>query len=116
MTTRQAAIIIKESIREAAMASGLKPSTVHNPQGSDFAAVEARNHAVRLAYAQGVHADALADGFVRSGRTIRNALARQSAPGECSRCGCTDPVECRERCGFAPAARDFADIDATSLV
>ena len=116
MTTSQSAIIIRESIREAAKASGCKPSHVHNPLRSDFAGVEARNHAIRLAYAQGVHPEALADGFARSGRTIRDAIARCPAPGECPRCGCADPAECRDRCGSAPAVREFADIDGTSLV
>lgn len=116
MTTNQAAIIIRESIREAANAAGLKPSRVHNPRHDDFAAVKARNHAIRLAYAQGVHPEALADGFVRSRRTIRDAIARRPAPGECPRCGCTDPAECHDRCGSAPAVREFADIDGTSLV
>jgi len=116
MTTNQTAIIIKESIREAAKAAGLKPSIVHNPHRHEFAAVEARNHAIRLAYAQGAHPKALADGFVRSDRTIRDVIARCPAPGECPRCGCTDPAECRDRCGFAPASREFADVDAASLV
>jgi len=116
MTTTQAAIIIRESIREAAKAAGLKPSTVHDPHCHDFAAVAARNHAIRLAYAQGVHPEALADGFVRSPRTIRDAIARLPAPGECLRCGCTDPAECRDRCGLFPDAREFADVDAASLV
>jgi hypothetical protein len=116
MTTNQSAIIIRECIREAAKAAGLKPSIVHNPHRHDFAGVEARNHAIRLAYAQGVHSDALADGFVRSGRTIRDAIARRAAPGECSRCGCIDPAECRDRCGSAPGARESADIDGASLV
>lgn len=116
MTTNQTAIIIRECIREAAKAAGLKPSIVHNPHRHDFAGVEARNHAIRLACAQGVHSDALADGFVRSGRTIRDAIARRATAGECLRCGCTDPAECRDRCGSAPAVREFADIDGTSLV
>ena len=116
MTTSQSAIIIRESIREAARAAGLKPSHVHNPLRSDFAGVEARNHAIRLAYAQGVHPKALADGFARSGRTIRDAIGLCPAPGECPRCGCTDPAECRDRCGSAPAVREFTDIDGTSLV
>ena len=116
MTTNQTAIIIKESIREAAKAAGLKPSIVHNPHRHDFAGVDARNHAIRLAYAQGVHPKALADGFVRSDRTIRDALARCPAPGECPRCGCADPTECRDRCGSAPVGREFADVDAASLV
>lgn len=112
MTTSQSAIII----REAAKGAGLEPSRVHNPRHDDFAAVLARNHAIRLAYAQGVHPEALADGFARSGRTIRDAIARCPAPGECPRCGCTDPAECRDRCGSAQAVREFADIDGTSLV
>ena len=116
MTTSQSAIIIRESIREAARAAGLKPSRVHNPPRNDFAGVEARNHAIRLAYAQGVHHKALADGFARSGRTIRDAIGLCPAPGECPRCGCTDPAECRDRCGSAQAVREFADIDGTSLV
>ena len=116
MTITQAAIIIRESIREAAKAAGLKPSTVHNPNCHDFAAVHARNYAIRLAYAQGVHEDALADGFVRSNRTIRDAIARRPAPSECPRCGCADPAECRDRCGSAPVGREFADVDAASLV
>ena len=116
MTTSQSAIIIRESIREAAKAAGCKPSRAHNPRHDDFAGVEACNHAIRLAYAQGVHPEALADGFARSGRTIRDAIARCPAPGECPRCGCTDPAECRDRCGDAPAAREFADIDGASLV
>jgi hypothetical protein len=116
MTTNQAAIIIKEAIREAAKAAGLKPSVVHNPHRHDFAGVEARNHAIRLAYAQGVAADALAEGFVRNGRTIRDALGRRAALGECPRCGCTNPAECRDRCGSAPAVRESADIDGASLV
>ena len=116
MTTSQSAIIIRESIREAAKAAGLKPSRVHNPLRNDFAGVDARNHAIRLAYAQGVHPKALADGFARSGRTIRDAIARRPAPGECPRCGCADPAECRDRCEDAPAGREFADIDGASLV
>lgn len=116
MTTSQSAIIIRESIREAARAAGLKPSNVHNPLRNDFAGVDARNHAIRLAYAQGVHPEALADGFARSGRTIRDAIARCPSPGECPRCGCADPAECRDRCGDAPAGREFADIDGASLV
>ena len=94
MTTNQAAIIIKESILEAAKAAGLKPSIVYNPHHHNFAGVEARNHAIRLAYAQGVAAEVLAEWFVRSGRTIRDAIARRAAPGECPRCGCTNPAEC----------------------
>ena len=116
MTTNQAAIIIREAIREAAKAAACKPSRVHNPRHDDFAAVEARNHALRLAHRQGVHIDALADGFIRSRRTIRDVIARCPAPGECPRCGCTDPTECRDRCGAAPAGREFADIDGASLV
>jgi hypothetical protein len=116
MTTNQSAIIIRESIREAAKAAGLKPSTVHNPRCDDFAGVAARNHALQLAYRQGVHIDALADGFARSRRTIRDAIARRQAPGECPRCGCTDLAECRDRCGSAPVEREFADVDGTSFV
>ena len=115
MTTTQAAIIIRESIHEAAKAAGLKPSIVYNPQRHNFAGVEARDHAIRLAHAQGVAAEVLAEWFVRNGCTIRDALARRASPGECLRCGCTDPAECRDRCGSAPAVRDFADIDGTSL-
>jgi hypothetical protein len=116
MTTNQTAIIIKESIREAAKAAGLKPSAVHDPHLHDYAACAARNHAIRLAYAQGVHPKALADGFVRSDRTIRDAIARCPALGECLRCGCTDPAECRDRCGLFPDIREAADVDAGSLV
>ena len=116
MTTSQSAIIIRESIRETARAAGLKPSHVHNPSRNDLGAVEARNHAIRLAYAQGVHHKALADGFARSGRTIRGAIARRPVTEECPRCGCTDPDECRDRCGDALAGREFADINGASLV
>ena len=116
MTTTQVAFIIRECIREAAKAAGLKPSAVHDPHRHDHAACAARNHAIRLAYAQGIHLHALADGFVRSDRTIRDAIARCPAPGECPRCGCADPAECRDRCGSAPVGREFADVDAASLV
>ena len=116
MTTKQVAIIIRESIREAAKLAGLKPSHVHNPLPRDFAGVEARNHAIRLAYAQGVSPEALANGFVRTGRTIRGAIGLRPAPAECPRCGCTDPAECHDRCGSAPAGREFADIDGASFV
>lgn len=116
MTTTQAAIIIRKSILEAARAAGLKPSFVHNPHRHHLAALAARNHAIKIAYARGVHAQALADGFARASRTIRNAIARCPAPGECLRCGCTDPAECSDRCGSASAVREAADVDAASLV
>lgn len=116
MTTNQTAIIITEAIREAAKAHGCKPSQAHRPQVVDFPALAARNQAVKAAYAQGVDKHDLASAFGRTMQTILSILRRSPAPGECSRCGCTDPAECSDRCGSAPAVREFADIDGASLV
>lgn len=74
MTTEQTAIVIREAIRRAAKEEGCKPSRVHNPPLGDYIAVAARNKAVWYAYDQGVHLDALADGFMRTRRTIRDAM------------------------------------------
>lgn len=116
MTTNQTAIIIRESIREAAKTHGCKPSAAHRPSIVDSRALAARNQAIKSAYAQGVTKHALADAFGRTMQTILSILRRSPAPGECPRCGCADPAECRDRCGSAPAGREFADIDGTSLV
>ena len=115
MTTNQTAIIIRESIREAARIHVVAPSIAHRPNTNDPQQLAARNHAIRLAYAQGVDKHALAEGFRRTMQTILAVLRRVPAPGECPRCGCTDPAECRDRCGSEPA-RETADLDAMSLV
>jgi hypothetical protein len=84
MTTNQTAIIIRESIREAAKAAGCKPSQVHRPNPNDPKQLAARNHAIRLAYAQGVDKHALAEAFCRTMQTIltvlRNAAELDAMP------------------------------------
>lgn len=53
MTTDQATIIIRESIREAAKESGCKPSDAHRPTQANKTGLKARNLAIRLARAHG---------------------------------------------------------------
>lgn len=116
MTTRQAAIVIQECIREAARRNGCKPSEAHKPRVIDLVAVRARDQAIRAAYDQGIDKHTLSDAFGRTVQTILTALRRTPAEGECTRCGCTDPAECADRCGATPAPRETADIDGLSLV
>ena len=74
MNTEQAAIIIRECIRQAAKECDCKPSEAHKPAVNSRAAVAARNIAIRLAYDQGIPIHVLAHAFGRSRDTISNAL------------------------------------------
>lgn len=74
MTTTQAAIVIREAIRDAAREYGCKPSQAHIPHHMDRCALAARAVAVRHAYEQGIDKDALAEAFARSRDSINKIL------------------------------------------
>lgn len=74
MTTQQAALVIRDAIREAAREYGCKPSQAHIPHHMDRCALAARAVAVRHAYDQGIDKDALADAFARSRDSINKIL------------------------------------------
>lgn len=83
MTTAQAAIVIREAIREAAKHVGCKPSEAHDPACANRAGIHARNLAIVQAHRQGVPKEALADAFRRSWETVNNVIlqdARQNIP------------------------------------
>ena len=74
MTTQQAALVIREAIRDAAREYGVKPSQAHIPHHMDRCALAARAVAVRHAYEQGIDKDALAEAFSRSRDSINKIL------------------------------------------
>ena len=74
MTTAQAAIVIREAIREAAREYGCKQSEVHMPPQANKAALAARAVAIRHAYDQGVSKHDLSEAFSRSAETIKKTL------------------------------------------
>lgn len=79
MTTAQAAIVIREAIRDAAREYGVKPSEVHQPCQAHKEALAARAVAIRHAFDQGVSKHDLSEGFARSWETINKTLL-QTAP------------------------------------
>jgi hypothetical protein len=79
MTTDQATIIIRESIREAAKTCGCKPSDAHRPTQGNKTGLKARNLAIRTARAQGIPVHFLANAFSLSRETIQNALRDEVA-------------------------------------
>jgi hypothetical protein len=74
MSKEQAAIVIREAIREVAFTSRLKPSEIHLPSPRDPAAVAARNRAIRLAHRQGVDKAILCSAFQRTPQTINSII------------------------------------------
>lgn len=81
MSKEQAAIVIREAIREVAFTSRLKPSEIHLPSPRDYDAVAARNRAIRLAHRQGVDKDTLCSAFQRTRQLINSVIA----PIQCNR-------------------------------
>ena len=79
MTTDQATIIIRESIREAASQRGCRPSEAHRPSQANKTGLKARNVAIRLARAQGIPVHFLAASFALSRETIQKALREEVA-------------------------------------
>ena len=79
MTTEQATIIIRESIREAASRCGCRPSDAHRPKQSNKPGLKARNIAIRMARAQGIPVHFLAASFALSRETIQKALREEVA-------------------------------------
>jgi len=79
MTTEQATIIIRETIREAARQRGCKPSDAHRPSQSNKPGLKARNIAIRAARAQGIPVHFLAASFALSRETIQKALREKVA-------------------------------------
>jgi hypothetical protein len=77
MTTEQAAMIIRECLRDAARHCDCKPSEALDPRGK--AAITARNAAIVSAYRLGVPKHALSQGFRRSWETINKALLQAEA-------------------------------------
>ena len=77
MTTEQAAMIIRECLRDAARHCDCKPSEALDPRSK--AAITARNAAIVAAYRQGVPKHALSEGFRRSWETINKALLQAEA-------------------------------------
>lgn len=78
MTTTQAALVIREAIREAAKHVGCLPSEAHDPSVANRQAIHARNRALVAAYRQGVPRHTLAAGFKRCIETV-NAVILQDA-------------------------------------
>jgi hypothetical protein len=77
MTTEQAAMIIRECLRDAARHCDCKPSEALDPRSK--AAMMARNAAIVSAYRQGVPKHALSIGFRRSWETVNKALLQAEA-------------------------------------
>jgi hypothetical protein len=73
MTKTQAAIVIREAIKQAASECNVKPSEAFNPPTQNRAAIAARNIAI-LAHDQGLPTHILADAFSRDRKTITKAL------------------------------------------
>ena len=78
MTTTQAALVIREAIREAAKHVGCKPSEAHDPPYAHRAGIQARNLAIVQAHRQGVPKEFLADAFRRSWETINNVILQDA--------------------------------------
>jgi hypothetical protein len=74
MTTDQATIIIRQSIKQAALECRCKPSDAHRPTQSNKPGIVARNIAIRLAREQAVPVHFLAAAFGLSRDTIQKAL------------------------------------------
>jgi hypothetical protein len=79
MTTDQATIIIRESIRESASQRGCRPSEAHRPNQANKTGLKARNFAIRTARAQGIPVHFLANAFGLSRETIQKALREEVA-------------------------------------
>jgi len=79
MTTDQATIIIRESIREAASQHGCRPSEAHRPNQANKTGLKARNLAIRMARAQGIPVHFLAASLALSRETIQKALREEVA-------------------------------------
>ena len=77
MTTEQAAMIIRECLRDAARHCDCKPSEALDPRSK--AAMMARNAAIVSAFRLGVPKHALSQGFRRSWETINKALLQAEA-------------------------------------
>ena len=75
MTKTQAAIVIREAIKQAARECGVMASHAHQPPWNNKAATMARNIALRLAHDQGIPTHILAEAFSRDRKTITTALA-----------------------------------------
>lgn len=82
MSKEQAAIVIKEAIREVAFTSRRKPSEIHLPRQNDTDAIAARNRAIRLAHRQGVDKATLGSAFQRTPQCINSIIA---PPKPCNR-------------------------------
>jgi len=74
MTTTQATIIIRESIKQAALECRCKPSDAHRPTQSNKPGIVARNIAIRLAREQAIPVHFLAAAFALSRDTIQKAI------------------------------------------
>jgi hypothetical protein len=74
MTTDQAANIVRESIKQAAIECDCKPRDAHRPTQSNKPGIVARNLAIRLARKQAVPVHFLAAAFALSRETIQKAL------------------------------------------
>ena len=74
MPPNQAALVIREAIREAADHVGCKPSEAHDPPCANRQGILARNLAIVQAHKQGVPKEAIADAFRRSWETINNVI------------------------------------------
>lgn len=74
MTKTQAAIIIREALKQAAKECDCRPSEAYQPPIGNKAAMAARSVAMRLAYDQGIPRPVLAEAFGRSVKTIGDAL------------------------------------------
>ena len=90
MTTRQAAAVIREAIRDAAKEVGCKPSDAHDPPTANRAGIAARNLAIVASHKQGVSKDQLTEAFRRSWETVNSILlqeARNAGQDAAAACG-----------------------------
>ena len=74
MTQAQAAITVREAIKQAAAEVGCKPSEAHIPSQSNRQGLAARRMAIRLARDQGIPVHFLAAAFDRQRKTITELL------------------------------------------
>jgi hypothetical protein len=74
MTTDQAAIIVRESIKQAALKCCCKPSDAHRPTQSNKPGIVARNLAIWLAREQAIPVHFLAAAFALSRDTVQKTL------------------------------------------
>ena len=75
MTTEQVALIVRESIRDAARHYGCKQSETYDPRTRE--ASLARNMAIRLSHSQGISRGVLCVAFRRGRDTIGRAIIQE---------------------------------------